>query len=84
MFSGSGNVERLMGILFDVRVCRKSKMAAINRKYVGNISACIHDSKEIPTAIPMFLGSGYMIRLLRVLFDVRICENSKMAVWNRK
>ena len=24
------------------------------------ISACIHDSNEIPTAIPMFSGSGYM------------------------
>ena len=32
MFSGSGNTERLMGILSDVRVCRKSKMTTINRK----------------------------------------------------
>jgi len=32
MFFGLGNTERLVGILSDVWVCRKSKMAAINRK----------------------------------------------------
>jgi len=32
MFFGSGNTERLVGILPDVWVCPKSKMAAINRK----------------------------------------------------
>ena len=36
MFSGSGNTERLVGILSDVWVCRKSKMAVINQKYIGN------------------------------------------------
>ena len=28
--------ERLVGRLSDVRVCRKSKMASINRKQIGN------------------------------------------------
>ena len=32
MFSGSGNTVRLMGMLSDFRVGRKSKMAAINQK----------------------------------------------------
>jgi len=32
MFSGSDNTERLVRILSDVWVCRKSKMVAINRK----------------------------------------------------
>ena len=36
MFSRSGNEERPVGILSDVWVCRKSKLPAINRKYIGN------------------------------------------------
>ena len=36
LFSGTSNKQRLVGILSDVRVCRKSKMAAINRKCIGN------------------------------------------------
>ena len=36
MFSGSGNTERLVARLSDVWLCRKSKMAAINRKCIGN------------------------------------------------
>ena len=36
MFSGSGNTKRLVGILSDVWARRKSKMVAINRKYVVN------------------------------------------------
>jgi len=39
-------------------ICRKSKMAAINRKYIRNISVSIYDSNEIQTAIPMFSGTG--------------------------
>ena len=35
MFSGSGNTKRLVGILSDVRVCRKSNMATVNRKCIG-------------------------------------------------
>ena len=37
MFSGSGNTERLVRMLF-VWVCWKSNMAAINRKLIGNDS----------------------------------------------
>ena len=36
MFLGSGNTEKLVVILSDVWVCQKSKMAAINRKCIGN------------------------------------------------
>ena len=36
MFSRSGNTKRLVGILSNVWARRKSKMAAINRKYIGN------------------------------------------------
>ena len=32
MFSGSGNTEKLVGILSNVWVCRKSKIAVIYRK----------------------------------------------------
>ena len=49
-------------------------MVAIDRKHIQEITyilACIHDSKGIPTAIPMFSGSRYMIILLRGMPDVR-------------
>ena len=36
MYSGLGNTERLMGILSDVRIYWKLKMAAINQMYVDN------------------------------------------------
>jgi len=36
MFPGSGNTDRLLGIRYCVWACRKSKMAAINRKLIGN------------------------------------------------
>ena len=36
MFSGSGNTQRLVGILSDGWVCQKSKMAANNRKQKWN------------------------------------------------
>ena len=35
-FSGSGNTERLVIILYDVWVCWKSNMVVINRKLIGN------------------------------------------------
>ena len=50
-----------------------------SRNNITYISASIHDSNEIPTVIPMFSGSGYAIRQLQRLPDVRICEKSKMA-----
>ena len=36
MLSGLGNTNRPVGTLSDVWVSRKSNMAAINRKYIGN------------------------------------------------
>jgi len=55
-----------------------------SRYEITYISASIHDSNEIPTAIPMFLRSGDTNKLLRRLSDVRIREKSKMALINRK
>ena len=67
MFSGSGDTERLVGKLPNVRVCRKSKMAAINWKCIGNnvYLSFIHVNNKIPMALLMFSGSGYMTRLLQ-------------------
>ena len=59
---GTHKVKDSIGILSDVWICRKAKMAAINRKYIGNnvitqfVIYMIY-SKEIPTATPMFSGS---------------------------
>jgi len=36
MFPGSGNTDRLLGILYYVWACRTSKMATINWKQIGN------------------------------------------------
>jgi len=57
-------------MLVDVWVCRKAKMAATDRKWIGNyvyISVCIHDGNEIPTATPMFPGSDNRYRQLEML-----------------
>jgi len=58
----------------------------MNQKYVYNtyIFAAIPDSNKIPTAIPMFLGSGNMTRLGRILSDVWVSGESKMAAINRE
>jgi len=42
-------------------------MSEIQENSVAHISACIHDSNEIPMATPMFPGSGNMDRLLGIL-----------------
>jgi len=56
MFWGSDNTERLVGILSDVWVCRKSKMRPLtgNRYEITYISVHTHDSNEISTATPTF------------------------------
>jgi len=86
-FPGSGNTDRLLGILCYVWVYRKSKMAANNRKWIRNyvyISAYkLYDSNEIPTATPMFpRGSSKTDRLLGTY--VWACRQSKMAAIHRK
>jgi len=48
------------------------------------ISACIHDSNGIPTAILMFSRSGIMTALVRILSFVRVSGISKVAAYNRK
>ena len=86
MFSGSGNTERLVGILSDKRVFRKSKMAANNRKDIWNnvYFSFYNVSNEIPTAIRMFLGSSNTTRQLRRPPDVWISCEVKMSSVNRK
>jgi len=46
------------------------------------IWTCRHDSNEIPTATPMFLGTRYLTVLLRILSDVTGSQKSKMAASN--
>ena len=50
----------------------KSKMAAMNRKYMYNtyVLACVPDSNEIPTAKPMFSRPGNTERLVKIFSDV--------------
>ena len=55
-----------------------------SRQKITYISAFNHDSNEIPTAIPMFAGSGNTERLVGILSEVRVCRKSKMAAINRK
>jgi len=50
-----------------------------SRYEITYISACIHNSNEIPTAIPMFSTLGNTIILLRRMLDVRQREKSKIA-----
>jgi len=69
--------------LSDETGSQKSKMAA-EKNEMKRSSVSIHDSNEIPTAIPMFSRSGDTTKLLRRLSDVRIREKSKMAAINRK
>jgi hypothetical protein len=42
------------------------------------IEACIQDSNETPTAMPMYSGSGYKTRLMQKQLDVWIGEESKI------
>jgi len=51
---------------------------------VAQISAYKHDINEIPTATPMFRGSGNMVRLRGIVSYVWLCHKSKMAAINRK
>jgi len=51
---------------------------------VAQISADTRDSNEIPTATPMFPGSGNTDKLLGILSYVWACRKSKMAAIHRK
>jgi len=48
------------------------------------ISASVHDSNEIPSAIRTFLRLGNTTEVLQRMPDVRIGDKSKMAAINRK
>jgi len=71
MFPGSDNRYKLLEILSYIWVCRKSKMVAINRKWIGYyISPLVYMigySNEITTATPMIPGSNGRYRLLEIL-----------------
>jgi len=51
---------------------------------VAQISAYTHDRNEIPTATPIFSGSGNTERLLGIQFYVWARWKSKMTAINRK
>jgi len=48
----------------------------------NNVSACIHDTNEIPTATPTLSRSCIMTALVRILSYVRVSSISKMAAYN--
>ena len=88
MFSGSSNMAWLLGILSDVWVCRKSKMGPITVSIndITCISASVHVSNKVPTAIPMFWVGlrRYTPRLLRRPPNVCICWELKIPFVNRR
>jgi len=51
---------------------------------IAYISACMHDSNDISTAIPMLSRSGIMTALVRILSYVMVSGISKTAANNRK
>jgi len=60
-FLRSRNTVGLVWTLSHVKVSNLSKMTACNRKWIWNnvyLSLYIHDSNEIPTAMPMFSMSS--------------------------
>ena len=67
----------------DIRVSGNSKMAVKNWKWIQNnlgyISACIHDSNEIPTPTHVFGVQLYAMGPIRIPHDVSGCGKSKMA-----
>jgi len=67
MFSGVNFSMAPSETLSDETGSQKSKMAAEKMKYS---LVSIHDSNEIPTAVPMFSRSGETNKLLRRLSDV--------------
>ena len=84
---------------FRTRATQKTSINCPTPAYVGNqrwrpltgsrndityISASIHDSNEISTAMPVFSGSNKTDRLVGILSHVRICRKSKMVAINRK
>jgi len=81
MLLGLGNTERLVGILSDIWICCKSKMAAINRsRYeITHISARTHISNEFSKATHPFSRSSNSVELVPILPAVNGSQKSKMA-----
>jgi len=67
----------------EARVTGKIKDGRHYRKYICNNEQLglyrLHDSDEIPTATPEFLGSCNTLRLMCILSDARVTSKSKMA-----
>jgi len=76
----------LVRILSYVSVSGLSKMADYNGKCLRNnvYLNCIHDSNEIPTAIPILSRSCIMTALVQILSYVRVSSISKIVAYNRK
>jgi len=47
---------------------------------IAYISACMRDSNEIPTDIPLFLASSIITGLIRILFHVRVCVKTSYTL----
>jgi len=81
MFSGSNILVMLLVTLADETESRKSKMAA--EIMCTRISANIHDSSTISTAITRFQCHKHAVKIM-MLFAVWVCRKSKMVAINRK
>ena len=83
MFSGSSNNARSdqwnYCLMYECIVHKSWRPLTGGKNDITYSSASIHHSHEIPTAVPMFSGSGNKARLLRRLLDAWICWESKMV-----
>jgi len=75
----------LLRMLSSVGMSGESKMGSVTRSAYGimYISACIHVGNKITAAISMYLGS-VMIRIVRIMSDVRLNGKTNTAACNRK
>ena len=75
MFFRTLELPLLVVITADENWRRNSKWRPLtgSRFEIRYISARIHDSNEIPTAMHMFSGPGNTERLLRILSKVWVC-----------
>jgi len=83
-FSGAGihgfrtmyETSKFIAITADATSCRKSKIAA---NCSSNIYVTMAHIIKISTATPTFSGSRFIVVALPILWDVNVCEKSKLA-----
>ena len=71
-----------MGILSNVRIRRKSKIAAINQKCIGNnvyLSSYTRQQRNSNGYIPMFSGFSDTLELMQMNPDVGMTVKSQVA-----